>query len=152
MFKKKKETAEEVQQGTLVVCRHCGSNACYEHTLENGTAWECVSCGFGTTTLHKEGSDPVNYILETAPELYKDLLVKDEEGCVWYPRTVASEDKGIIFLDGTSAEDVEWTVIRNRQLTEEEQKTEKVTHKSDPSTKKSFGRDFMEAFFYWLKG
>lgn len=138
----------------LVICRHCSSNACYEYEAENATIWECMSCGFSTTALHTEGSEPVKYIQETAPELYKDLLFKDDQGLIWYPRTLMSEEKGMLYLDGTTATNAQWTVVRSIPITRDEQLQTgtALNFKMDKSSKKEFNRDFMNAFFYWMTG
>ena len=64
-----------------------GSNACYEQKFDQDGAevktWLCFGSGFTTSTLMVEGSKSVADLLETAPELYKDLLHTDEEKRVW---------------------------------------------------------------------
>ncbi len=138
----------------LTTCRHCQGDACYEYQAENGTIWECMSCGFSTTTLHTEDSEPVNHIIESAPELYKALMFKDDQGLIWYPRTVISKEKGMVYLDGTSVENVQWTVVRAVPITKDEQLQTgtMLDFKMDKSTRKEFGKDFMNAFFYWMTG
>lgn len=138
----------------LTTCKHCQGNACYEYEAENGTIWECMSCGFSTTTLHVQDSEPVQHILESAPELYKDLLFTDDQGLVWYPRTVMNNEKGMVYLDGTSVANVQWTVVRAVPITKEEQLRTgtMLEFKMDKTTKKEFGKDFMNAFFYWMTG
>ena len=60
-----------------------GSNACYEQTFNQDgkeiKTWLCFGSGFTTSTLMTEGSKAVNDLLETSPELYKDLLHTDKE-------------------------------------------------------------------------
>lgn len=87
----------------------------------------------------------------TMPELHKDMKHIDTEHRVWYPITMNLPTKGTVFLGGKSMEYAEWTAIKVRPLTEEEQKhlsNKDITHKSDSSTLKTFGKDFIEALDY----
>ena len=76
-----------------------GSNACYEQTFEQQgqeiKTWLCFGSGFTTSTLMTEGSKVVTDLLETSPELYKDLLHTDEQKRVWAPATISIPEKGI---------------------------------------------------------
>ena len=63
-----------------------GSNACYEQVItvkehkEPIKTWLCFGSGYTTSTLMTEGSKTVTDLLETAPELYKALMHKDDKG------------------------------------------------------------------------
>jgi transcription elongation factor Elf1 len=43
----------------LVICKHCGGDACYETTLdsENNKAWMCYGCGFSSNSHYVNGSE-----------------------------------------------------------------------------------------------
>lgn len=135
----------------LVECKRCGGNACYEqHINENTTTWLCMGCGFTTSTMMLEGSKLVNELLETSPELYKDLLYKDSDNRMWAPATITLPGKGMVFIDGNNKENWEWTAVKAVQITEEDRKLKEYpkdqTHKMDMSGAKKFGqRDFMDA-------
>jgi hypothetical protein len=88
---------------------------------------------------------------QTIPELYKDVKYKDEKGRVWYPITINLENKGTVFFNGKTKEEVHWSAIKSVPLTEEEKQQPKYkdkTHKSDPKSMKHFGDDFIEACDY----
>ena len=131
-----------------------GSNACYEQTFEQDgkeiKTWLCFGSGFTTSTLMTEGSKIVNDLLETSPELYKDLLHTDKEKRVWAPATISLPEKGMVFLDGTSKEEWQWAAVKSIPITEEDRKVKQFpkdqTHKMDMQNIKHFGqRDFMTA-------
>ena len=131
-----------------------GSNACYEQTFNQDNqeirTWLCFGSGYTTSTLMTEGSKPVQDLLETSPELYKDLMHKDKEGRIWFPATITLPEKGMVFVDGTSTKDWQWSAVKAIPLTEEEIKSGKFpegqTFKMDVKQAKKFGqKDFMDA-------
>ena len=131
-----------------------GSNACYEQTFEQEgqeiKTWMCFGSGFSSSTLMTEGSELVRTTLETSPELYKDLMHVDTQGRVWFPATITLPAKGMVFLDGTSKEDWQWSAVKAVELTEEEIKSGKFpegqTIKMDMANAQKFGqKDFMDA-------
>jgi hypothetical protein len=95
-----------------------------------------------------EGSKALQDLLETAPELYKDLLHTDEEKRVWFPATITLPEKGMVFLDGTSKDSWKWSASLAVELTQEEKKKfpKDQTHKMDMVNNKQFEKnDFMDA-------
>jgi hypothetical protein len=85
------------------------------------------------------------------PELHKDIKHIDEQKRIWYPMTFNMIEKGTIFANGTSKDDWKWSVIKTRELSKEEQKeaiNKGTKYKSDPSTMKHFGNDFISACDY----
>lgn len=145
----------------LVECKRCGGNACYEqHIDENTITWLCMGCGFTTSTLMNEGSKVVKDLLETSPELYKDLLFTDRDNKVWAPATITLPNKGMVFLNGTNKTDWQWSAVRSIEISDEERQQKlfpkEQTHKMDMPNMKSFGqKDFMDALevigFYELE-
>ena len=131
-----------------------GSNACYEQSFEQDgkevKTWLCFGSGFTTSTLMTEGSKTLADLLETAPELHKDLLHKGEDGRIWLPATITIPEKGMVFLDGTNTEDWKWSAVKAIPLTEGDKKvTEDQTHRMDMQNAKTFERkDFMDALEY----
>jgi hypothetical protein len=139
----------------LVTCSHCESELCYAIPL-NETAWtyNCPGCGFYSNDIIKEGEYDVEAFEETMPELYKDIKYVDEEGKVWYP-TVLQTEEGVVFVDGVSKENWGWGAIKNVPLTEEDKKIyvkdgkEVPPYKSDSKSLKHFGKfGFLEALNY----
>ena len=131
-----------------------GSDACYEQSfIQDGqeiTTWLCMGSGFTSSTIMTEGSEAHRGLLETAPELYKDLLHIDKEKRVWAPSTVALPEKGMVFIDGKSKRDWEWAAALAIELTEDEKKSGKFpaeqTHKMDMTNVKKYSQnDFMDA-------
>lgn len=94
---------------TFVICRKCGSDACYENDQENSISWQCMDCGFYTSTHMLKNSDIVKFVTDTSPSLINDLAYEDEDGFIWFPRVVTSPMKGIIFPNGTSINNWNWT-------------------------------------------
>ena len=131
-----------------------GSNACYEQTFEQEgqeiKTWLCFGSGFTTSTLMTKGSKIVQDLIETSPELYKDLLHTDTKDRVWAPATISLPEKGMVFLDGTSKKVWQWAAVRSIPITEEDREAKKFpedqTHKMDMANIKHFGqKDFMDA-------
>ena len=130
-----------------------GSNACYEQKInseegEEITTWMCFGSGFTTSTLMTEGSKTMTDLLETAPELYKDLLHTDKEGKIWVPATITLPEKGMVFLDGDSKDNWVWSAVKALPIPKEElnKYPEGQTYRMDMKNAKSYKqRDFMDA-------
>jgi len=136
----------------LSICPKCKSDACYKLPV-NETAFNyyCFGCGYQTNDLMKVDEFNLVDYEETLPELYKDLKYVDDENRVWYPIAINISNKGTVFVNGKSVDTAEWCGIKVRELTEEEQKhlpNKGITHKSDSTTMKMFGNDFIEALDY----
>ena len=146
----------------LTTCNRCNGNACYEQVIDKSTrTWTCMGCGFTTSTLMEEGGKVHTDLLETSPELYKDLLFKDSNNLVWAPSTVTLPGKGMVCIDGTSKDNWSWTAVMAVPLTEEEKKSgqypEGNEFRMDMKNKKVFNKeDFMEAMdaigFFQIQG
>lgn len=138
----------------FVECRHCGSDACYETDLEDSISWQCMDCGFFTSTLMLKNSDIVNNIFETSPSLINDLAMEDDDGFIWFPRVVNSPKIGIIFPDGKNANDWCWTFAPEVEIPEDQRHRYPIkgkpgefqTHKIDMENKKNYKQiDFILA-------
>tara|TARA_R110002074_G_scaffold224506_3_gene395996 strand:+ start:248 stop:709 length:462 start_codon:yes stop_codon:yes gene_type:complete len=134
-----------------------GSNACYEQTFEQQgqqiKTWLCFGSGFTTSTLMTEGSKVVKDLLETSPELYKDLLHTDKQKRVWAPATISIPEKGMVFLDGSSKDIWNWSAVKAVPITEEDRKGKRFpkdqTHRMDMTNLKQYAQnDFMTALEY----
>jgi hypothetical protein len=85
------------------------------------------------------------------PKLYIDVKKVDDDKKVWYPNVINILDKGTVFLNGTCAEDIEWSAILNVELSKEDKKNPRFkgkTHKSDSNTLTNFGKDYLSALEY----
>ena len=138
----------------LVDCKRCGGNACYEQVLtpdeikDTITTWLCMGCGFTTSTLMTKGSKVVKDAIETAPELYKDLLFEDTSGNIWLPSTLTLPGKGMVFIDGVDKQNWKWAAAKAIEIVEEEKSKypEGQTHKMDMQNIKHFNqKEFMDA-------
>lgn len=135
----------------LVDCKRCGGNACYEQKVNDEiTTWLCMGCGFTSSTVMTEGSQPVTNIIETSPELYKDLITKDKDGLIWSPATITLPGKGMVFIDGSSIKEWKWSAVKAIPLTEEEKKSGRYPEdqevKMDMKNAQTFGqKEFMDA-------
>ena len=143
----------------LVICKRCGSDACYETTLdpEDNKAWMCYGCGFSSNSHYVNGSEVLKQADEKMPELYKDLTFVDGDNLVWYPTTVNMPEKGMVFLDGTTKDTYRWAGVLATEVKEDEKtkfpipgvEGEYYTKKMDMTTIKYFDKkDFMEALDY----
>jgi len=134
----------------LVICPHCGSDACYEHEQQKIVIWSCMGCGFTSNELMIEGSELVTQTEEVMPELYKDIKFIDKDKHIWYPTVINIQDKGTVFVNGTSKDNWGWAGIKAIETTDEEkQKFKGATHKSDPKTLMMFSKEqFDDACHY----
>lgn len=124
----------------LIECSRCGSDACYVTEVNDKIKnYSCFGCGFITNTLMTRDSEFLTEQMETLPDLYKELMGEDENGLVWMPNTINIPGQGMVFADGTRANNWSWGAV----LPSEE------GEKMDMSTIKHFGeRDYIEALDY----
>lgn len=141
-----------MNKDNLTVCPKCECDGCYVLPInETKNSYYCWGCGFQTNDLMVEGEFDFTSYEEVLPELYKDVKYVDSNKRVWYPISINLEIKGTVFLNGKSADAVEWSAIKSIELTEEEKKEPKykgASYKSDAKSLKSFGLDFIEACDY----
>lgn len=134
---------------TMIVCPHCGGNACYEQQVnEEVTTHFCFGCGFTTSTLMEVNSKVTLDTLANSPELYKDIMFVDKDNKVWFPSTMTLPGKGMVFVDGTSKENWQWAAVTAIEIAEEEKNNfpKDQTHKMDMKNISHFDQgDFMEA-------
>ena len=137
----------------LVNCKRCGGNACYEQVItpdeikETVTTWLCMGCGFTTSTLMVEGGKVLTDLLETSPELYKDLLFTDEDKRSWAPATITLPGKGMVFIDGNSSSNWQWAAVRAIPLTVEEKKSGRFPKEQEVKMDMINGKKFKQNEF-----
>ena len=142
----------------LIICARCGSDACYvDEVNQDIKTYFCYGCGFQTNSLMKDGDVFYERQLEILPELYKDLLNKDDDGHIWMPSTVNIPTQGMIFANGSSLSDWGWAAVKAVSVLEEEKEKYPILGKEgqyyewrmDMTTLQMFPeRDFMEALSY----
>ena len=134
----------------LTDCPHCGQvGAVYTTAInEFHNSYLCLGCGFATNDLMIEKEFDFEEYEKEMPQLYVDAKKIDDLKRVWYPNVVNIQDRGTVFLNGSSAEEAKWSAIKSVKLTKEEKKNPKFkdkTHKSDSSTLTDFGGDYLSA-------
>ena len=141
-----------MNKDNLSTCPKCDCDGCYVLPInETKQSYYCWGCGFQTNDLMVEGDFDIEAYEETLPELYKDVKYVDSSKRVWYPISISLETIGTVFLNGKSAEKVDWSAIKAIELTEDEKKELKykgASYKSDAKSLQSFGNDFIEACDY----
>lgn len=137
----------------LITCPKCKApESCYTQPVnEFHKSYLCLSCGFQTNDLMREGEFNFEEYEQELPELYKDIKTVDEEGRVWYPNIINIESVGTVFANGSSKDEWEWSGILNVELTEEEKESPRFKgkkYKSDSKSLKSFSKDYFAACDY----
>lgn len=138
-----------MEKDQLKDCPCGGSNACYEQQVEKDLiTWLCFGCGKSSSSVMKVGSDVVLKAIESAPELYKDIMYVDVDNQVWFPSTITIPNKGMVFVDGTSKDSWRWAAVKAVEIPQEELTNfpKGQTHKMDMKGIKYFDeRDYMDA-------
>ena len=124
------------ERDKLVVCRCCGSDACYESefTTQEGPikTWLCMTCGFTSNTTMTLDSEGLKQTLELTADLIKDLK-QDHDNLAWFPTAITMPDKGMIFPEPIkNTKDWGWTVVKAIPIPQEEQ--EKFPDPTNPGT------------------
>jgi hypothetical protein len=105
----------------------------------------------------KEGNEFYDQQIEVLPELYKDVMFKDENEMIWFPTTINLPQQGMVFYNGTSKENAKWSAVKAVKVLEEEKEKYPIKGKPgefyewrmDMSTIQSFEmKDFMEALSF----
>lgn len=134
----------------LIICKHCGSDACYvtENSPEVKT-YSCFGCGFTTNSLMKEGQEFYEQQMGVLPELYKDVVFKDEDDLMWMPIVINLPTQGMVFYNGTSKENAKWSAVKAVKVLEEEK--EKYPVKGKPGEFYEFRMDMSTIMNYEMK-
>jgi hypothetical protein len=142
----------------LIVCKHCGSDACY--VTENSDiikTYSCFGCGYTSNSLMKEGEEFYAQQLEVLPEIYKDVMFKDEDGLMWMPTTINLPQQGMVFYNGTTKENAKWAAVKAVKVKETEKEKYPIKNKPgefyewrmDMTTMKAFEqKEFIEALSF----
>ena len=116
------------------------------------TNYFSMSCGFWTNSLMKKGEKFFEEQMAVLPEIYKDLAwVDTQTELIWLPNTINLTDKGMVFAEGTDADNWSWSAVKARKLEtpETDKQGNEITHKPDMKTIKRFHeRDYMDALSY----
>ena len=142
----------------LINCTRCGSDACYiDEVNQDIKTYFCYGCGFQTNSLMKVGESFYEEQINILPELYKDLMVEDQDGKIWMPSTINLPQQGMIFANGSDSRNWGWAAVKAVKVNEEEKTKYPIPGKQgefyewrmDMTTLKMFPeRDYIEALSY----
>lgn len=142
----------------LVICNRCGSDACYvDEVNQDIKTYFCYGCGFQTNSLMKEDEKFYEEQLQVLPELYKDLMVKDNDGKYWMPSAINLPQQGMIFANGSNSDNWMWSAVKAIPVLEEEKEKYPIPGqpgkyyewRMDMTTTKYFSeRDYIDALSY----
>ena len=114
----------------LIICDRCGSDACYvQEVNESIKNYICYGCGFQTNSLMKKGEEFFEQQMETLPDLYKELMGEDDEGKIWMPTVINLPSKGMVFANGTRADNGKWSSVKAVPVKEEEKEKYPIPNK-----------------------
>lgn len=124
----------EQGQDELVICKCCGSNACYESEFitpkEKIQTWLCMTCGFTSNTTMTVGSETLEKTEELTAELIKDLK-QVHDGLAYFPTAITMPNNGMLFPEPMKGKkDWGWTVVKAVPIPEEDK--EKFPDPSNP--------------------
>ena len=117
-----------------IPCPNCGSLRCFQSYTEPETdeSFMCVQCGYMSHSKYVKGSDILNQQLNNSADLVGKLKLEDKErNIVWLPSVLNMGDRGIIYPEGTSADDWVWKYAKVKKLEESERKNYPVPNKTD---------------------
>jgi hypothetical protein len=143
-----------VLEDKIINCNKCGSDLAYINplTLDISTT-QCMGCGFYTHSLMKQGEKYFEEQMEVLPNLYKELMVEDEDGNIWVPSFIDT-DEGMIFANGKGVLDWKWAAVKKVDIPEEDRSKYPIPNeegkfykrRTDMSTIKEFPEgEFMDA-------
>ncbi len=105
----------------------------------------------------KEGNEFYEQQMGVLPELYKDVVFKDEDDLMWMPIVINLPTQGMVFYNGTTKENAKWSAVKAVKVAEEEKEKYPIKGKSgefyefrmDMSTIMNYEmKEFMEALSY----
>ena len=143
----------------LIICPKCGSDACYKQEVnEKVTNYVCYACGFISNSLMREGEEYWEEQLISLPELYKDLIHRDNNNQYWIPNTVNQPELGMVFVDGVNMDNWSWAATKAIEVEDKDKLKypipgkpgEYYKHKMDMENLKKFDRKrgFIDALSY----
>jgi len=107
---------------TKIDCSVCKSKNCFESIDKDVTSYLCLSCGYTSNSLLKQGSDSLEEVMKTTPQIVKDLQIYDfAREIYWIPTVINMGDRGIIYPEGTT-DNWKWKYAKVVDISEELQK------------------------------
>ena len=142
----------------MTTCRHCGSEYCYQTTVEGKSVnWACLLCGYTTSTGMLENTSELHALLAGLPKLYQELADKDEDGFVWVPQYKKVDGKGEVYANilGQGPEWC-WTAALHIPMPESEKEMYKNpdgtyrVYKADAANAKNFHKDAFAGALHYI--
>ncbi len=100
-----------------------GTEKCFVEKHDDVVSYLCMDSGYTSNTKYVADSETIKQLEAAAPKIVNDLkYVDDERNIIWYPSVLQIPGEGMIFPDGTNKEDWGWSVAKEIQLTDDEQK------------------------------
>ena len=131
----------------LIICERCGSDACYVQEVNQDIKnYQCYGCGFMTNSIMKKDSQFLEEQMELLPNLYKELMGEDESGKVWMPSTVNLPEKGMVFANGSNADNWKWAAVKSIPVLEDEKEKYPIPGKKGEFYKKRVDMDTLKEF------
>ena len=88
---------------TKIECPVCRSKNCFESVEKDVTSYLCLRCGYTSNSLLKQDSKSLEEVMNTTPQLAKDLQIYDyTRELYWIPTVINMGDRGIIYPEGTT--------------------------------------------------
>jgi len=145
-----------INKDKLIICNRCGSDAAYKQEVTNNIyTIQCFGCGFYANSAMKKDTEFLKEQMKLLPDLYKELMVEDQDGLIWMPTTINQPQIGMVFANGTSGKNWKWAAVKAVPVKEEEKEKYKrkdgsyFEFRMDMETQKLFEeKDFMEALDY----
>ena len=148
-----------MQYEEIIDCPKSGGDLCYRTQVTPEISnYLSLSCGFWTNSLMREGDEFYKIQMEDLPELYKDLAWTDPNtDLTWIPNIINQPGLGMIFANGTNAQNWQWAAVKSIKIPEDQRKNhpipgkpgEFMEYKMDMANLKSFHeRDYIEALDY----
>jgi hypothetical protein len=131
----------------LIICERCGSDGCYVQEVNQDIKnYQCYGCGFMTNSIMKKDSQFLEEQMELLPNLYKELMGEDESGKVWMPSTVNLPEKGMVFANGSNADNWKWAAVKSIPVLEDEKEKYPIPGKKGEFYKKRVDMDTLKEF------
>ena len=131
----------------LIICERCGSDGCYVQEVNQDIKnYQCYGCGFMTNSIMKKDSQFLEEQMELLPNLYKELMGEDKSGKVWMPSTINLPEKGMVFANGSNADNWKWAAVKSIPVLEDEKEKYPIPGKKGEFYKKRVDMDTLKEF------
>ena len=99
-----------------IECPICSSKNCFETEATDLTSYLCLRCGFTSNSKLKQDSEFLKEMMNTTPQLAKDLQVYDfTREIYWFPSCINMGPKGVIYPEGT-INNWKWKVAKPKSI------------------------------------